>query len=229
MCILFYCFFSSQHLFNFFFVSGYSWAFFVCSITVTIATHANYIYVTLWRKNILHWYYAIACGKKLSLTGLSFESLLCDTSHQQKVENQTVIYPKMSQMSTSKNVCIHKCLDYKCHDIRAASKCLHFSLYVSTIQYVTACHSSLWQQIWWEQAVNMTVWSTVMGRASSPAANTSVCVWTVPSAVCHCARSPNLHGCGAKPHVGSKYGDNAVSNGSVMNPREGARRPRDTQ
>lgn len=84
-------------------------------------------------------------------------------------------------------------------------------------------------QIWWEQAVSMMVWSTAMGRASSPAVNTSACVWTVPSAAWLCVQSPNLPGCGAKPHAGSKSGDSAVSSGSAMNPREGARRPRDTQ
>lgn len=126
----------------------------------------------------------------------------------------------MLQIFNYKNVYFHNYLGHQCKDFQVP--------FASHVSIICDCLSSLCQ-IWWEQAVSTMAWSTAMGRASSPAVNTSVCVWTVPSAVCHCAQSHSLRGCGAKPHGGSKSKDSAVSNGYVMNPREGARPRRDTQ
>lgn len=135
----------------------------------------------------------------------------------------------MSLIFTSKNIFSHNYLDDKCQDINMTSKLYHYIAVCPLFFYNMWLHVLPLCQIWWEQAASMMVWSTVMGRASNPAVNTSVCVWTGPSAVWRCALSPSLPVCGAKRHGGSKSGDNAVSNGSVMSPREGAKRPHGTQ
>ncbi len=78
-------------------------------------------------------------------------------------------------------------------------------------------------------AVNTMAWSIAMVRASSPIANSSVCVWMGRLDVSRCVMSLSLPGFGARTHGELKSPAAAVSSGSVMSPGGGARQHQDTQ
>lgn len=87
--------------------------------------------------------------------------------------------------------------------------------------------SSVFQMLW-EQAVSITVWFTVMAKASSPIVSIVVCVWMGQLDVCHSAPSPCRPGSGVSRPSESRSQASVARNGSAKSPVNHAKPTPDT-